>query len=99
MAIGLLRVVFLRISAVKTQLTSIKQMIVTDEKSVPLGRGVMMPVRPRMMPRLKIFDPMILPSATSLRFCITLATTATISGNEVPMAIIDSPMTASLNPA
>lgn len=56
------------------------------------------PAPPRAISKLKRFDPITLPSAISPRLCKMLAPTETISGKEVPIAIMVSPINASLQP-
>ena len=63
------------------------------------GSGAVSPAIPKIADRLKIFDPIILLNAISLRLCRTLASTAMISGSDVPTAIMVSPITVGLRPS
>lgn len=62
------------------------------------GSGAVSPAIPKIAERLKIFEPIILLNAISLRRCSTLAKTAIISGKDVPTAIMVNPMTVWLRP-
>ena len=67
---------------------SIKIGRVNPKISSGAGSGAVSPAIPKIAERLKIFEPIILLNAISLRRCTILAKTAIISGKDVPIANI-----------
>ena len=59
---------------------------------------LMMEVTPKTDPILKIFDPIRFPKEIAFSFLTAAMTDAASSGTLVPMAIIVTPITASLTP-
>lgn len=79
---------------------SVAQMLTRRSQLVPdrLGIGAIVALTPSIKRMLKIFDPIIFPSAMSVFFLYAAIAEVASSGSEVPTAIIVSPMILSLIP-
>ena len=67
--------------------------------SIGISVGFIIPTVPKTRNKLKIFDPMILPSAISDSPRITARQEEAISGRDVPIAMIVRPIMRSLMPS